>query len=60
MKEKLDKVNWEAEFQKCTDGVEGMWSCFKNNLHIIENECIPRKKLFINGKSSKKFSIKLD
>ena len=58
--EEMNKINWEAELANFEGDVEGQWKYFRGRYSKIERGCIPRKKVFINGKFSKKLSTKYD
>merc|ERR1712030_52796 len=58
--EKMNEVNWSEELNNHKDDVENQWKIFKNKLHEAEKEFIPKKKVYIDGKLNKKFSISLD
>ena len=58
--DKLSKVDWIKEFKKYPDDVNKQWDFFKECYYAAESEHIPRKKVFINGKLSKKLSVKFD
>ena len=60
IKESLNEVNWGDEFSKYPDDIESQWDFFKNKLKTAEENFIPRKNVFINGKLSKKISLPLD
>ena len=47
-------------FHSLQDDVNAQWELFKNLYEKVEKECVPRKKVFINGVQSKKYSIPLD
>ena len=56
----LSKINWKEEMGKFENDVNGQWEFFKNNLKKIEEEFVPRKKVYLNGKLSRKLSVKFD
>ena len=56
----LKGIDWETELNKHHDDVNAQWKIFKENFQDFENSCVPRKKVFINGKLSKKLSTPLD
>ena len=60
LKNSLNEVNWEDEFNKYPDDIESQWNFFKSKLKTAEESYIPRKKVYVNGKLSKKFSLPLD
>ena len=60
IKNSLDEVDWGVELNKYPDDIEYQWNFFKNKLKMAEENFIPRKKVFINGKLNQKFSVPLD
>ena len=60
MSDELCKINWDELFHSHQDDVNAQWELFKNLYEKVEKECVPRKKVFINGVQSKKHSIPLD
>ena len=58
--EQLSKINWVEEFEKYPEDVEKQWEFFKGKYYEAESKHVPRKKIFINGKLSKKLSVKFD
>ena len=59
MREKLN-LDWEASFADMGDDVEKMWDFLKTKIKEAEKECVPTRTVYINGKKSKKHSMKLD
>ena len=59
IKNELNKLDWEILFQNHEDNVNMQWELFKN-IYLSLEECVPRKKVFINGLESKKHSFPLD
>lgn len=60
MREILQNIDWEEEFEKYPSDVNKKWEFFKCKFLEAEKECVPRKKVYMKGKFSKKFSIPLD
>ena len=60
IKDALNEINWEKEYEKYPDNIEQQWQFFKESLKEAEANFIPRKNVFINGKFNKKFSVPLD
>ena len=56
----MSKIKWDEELSKYEGDVEGQWNCFKEHYNKAERVCIPKRKVYINGKFSKKFSTKFD
>ena len=56
----LKSIDWETEFGKFRDDVQKQWDIFVNKYHDIEQKYVPRKTVYINGQSSKKFSMPLN
>ena len=56
----MNEVNWDEELSKFEGDIEGQWNCFKEKYKKAEKVCIPKKKVYINGKFSNKFSTKFD
>ena len=59
LKNILSKHDWENLKQQSND-IDKQWDVFKNIFLDAENQCVPRKLTYVNGKLSKKFSIPLD
>ena len=59
LKNILSKHDWENLKQQSND-INKQWDLFKNIFLDAENQCVPRKLTYVNGKLSKKFSIPLD
>ena len=59
LKNILSKHDWENLKQQSND-INKQWDVFKNIFLDAENQCVPRKLTYVNGKLSKKFSIPLD
>ena len=59
MKNILSQYDWE-NLQRQSDDINKQWELFKNIFLDAENQCVPRKLTYVNGKLSKKFSIPLD
>ena len=53
-------VDWRNEFEKFPTDVNSQWKYFKGIYLEAEQKFIPRKKVFINGKISKKLSTRFD
>ena len=60
MSTELKSIDWETEFGKFPDDVQKQWDIFVNKYHDIEQKYVPRKTVYINGQSSKKFSMPLN
>ena len=60
LNEHLSKIDWEFELNKFSGDVEKQWEFFTAKYLEAESKFIPRKKIFINGKLSKKLSVKFD
>ena len=58
--QEMKKINWVDELENFKNDVEGQWNFFKDKYKKIEKQCIPTKKVYINGKLNKKFSCKFD
>ena len=56
----LKDIDWETELNKYSENIEKQWEIFRDKFNEIESTCIPRKKVTINGKISKKLSTPLD
>ena len=56
----ISAIDWETEFKKFPSDVDRKWKYFKSRYLEAEQEFIPRKKVFINGKISKKLSTRFD
>ena len=56
----LSNINWEEELNKFPSDVNKQWTFFRDKYLEAEREFIPRKKVFINGKLSKKLSTPYD
>lgn len=52
MKDELDKIDWDELFDGHQDNANAQWKLFKNIYSELEKDCVPRKKVFINGKIS--------
>ena len=59
MKNILFEYDWE-NLQRQSDDINKQWELFKNIFLDAENQCVPRKLTYVNGKLSKKLSIPLD
>ena len=58
--EYLSNVDWDAELGEHFNDVNKQWEIFKTHYRKVEEKFIPRKKVYINGRLSKKLSVKLD
>ena len=56
----LSEIDWIEEFKKFPDDIEKQWEFFRNKYSEAEKQHVPRKNVFVNKKSNKKFSIPLD
>ena len=56
----LNNINWLEEFNKYPNDVNKQWTFFRDKFLEAELKFVPRKKVFINGHLSKKFSRPLD
>ena len=56
----LNEIDWKSELAKHTGDVNKQWNFFKEKFQELETSYVPRKKVFLNGKLSKKFSTPLD
>ena len=56
----INDVNWDKEFSEYPDDVDKQFDYFDKVYKQAENECIPKKKVHINGRLSKKFSLSMD
>ena len=56
----LSEINWKEEMGKFENDVNGQWEFFKKSLKKIEEKFVPRKKVYLNGKLSRKLSVKFD
>ena len=56
----MSSIDWETELGCHPENVNKQWDIFKSHYRKVEEKFIPRKKVFINGKLSKKLSVKLD
>ena len=54
MSNHLKDIDWETELKNHPDDVDAQWLLFKEKFQDIEKECIPQKKVYINGKLNKK------
>ena len=55
----LSKHDWE-NLKRQRNDINKQWDSFKNIFLDAENQCVPRKLKYVNGKLSKKFSIPLE
>ena len=55
----MNEVKWE-ELYDYEDDIDKQWEFFKDRFTEIENQCVPKKLVYVNGKLSKKFSVPLD
>ena len=60
LKETLDKIDWEKEFNQFPSDVNKQWNVFKSKFLDAEKKFVPRKKVYINGTLNKKISMPLD
>ena len=60
MKEMFNNSGWKEKFETIPDDVEAQWKFFRDIYTKAEEECIPKKMVYINGNFSKKFSMPLD
>ena len=58
--QEMRKIDWITKLNEFDGNVEEQWNFFRAHYNKIEKVCIPRKKVYINGKFSKKFSTKFD
>ena len=58
--EKMINIDWDEKFSACPDDVSEQVDIFEKAYNEFEAECVPRKRVYINGTLSKKFSIPLD
>ena len=60
MREIFNNSNWEEKIQEFPDDVEAQWKLFREIYSSAEKDCIPKKKVYINGVLNKKLSVPLD
>ena len=56
----MQNIDWEEKFSSCPDDVDEQFEIFETAYKAADAECVPRKRVYINGTLSKKFSIPLD
>ena len=56
----INDIPWEAEMNKYPEDINKQWDFFKTKFLEAESLCVPKKKVYIGGKLSKKFSCNLD
>ena len=59
-RESMSQIEWEVEFENYPNDVEKQWKFFIDKFQEFEKNYVPRKKVFINGKKFKKFSVPLN
>ena len=60
IKNKINSINWEEEFNKYPDDINKQWKFFCDIYADAEKTYIPRKTVYVNGKMNKKLSTPLD
>ena len=48
----LNDIDWTNVLS--SDDVNSQWEAFKSIYNKLESDCIPRKKVYVNGKLAKK------
>ena len=56
----INGIPWEAEMNKYPEDINKQWDFFKTKFLEAESLCVPKKRVYIGGKLSKKFSCNLD
>ena len=62
-KKMIDMFNeskWEEKILEFPDDVEAQWKIFRDIYSAAEKECVPKKKVFVDGVLNKKLSVPLD
>ena len=62
-KKMIDMFNeskWEEKILEFPDDVEAQWKLFRDIYSAAEKECVPKKKVFVDGVFNKKLSVPLD
>ena len=60
LKNKMNSINWEEEFNKYPNDINKQWQFFCNVYSEAEKTYIPRKTVYVHGKMNKKLSTPLD
>ena len=60
MKDMFNESKWEEKILEFPDDVEAQWELFRSIYSQAENDCIPKKLVYVDGVLNKKLSVPLD